>query len=259
MPAREVPKMMASKQTKVITLEGNKVAAYLTFSGNIANIDYFRCDSVEPVKEAHYKVNLLHSHEMEYRVNLSNRDRVIGEKHLALTDGGANGLIVGLDMKILYFNPDEIQVSIRIAGDHQLTGNKLCCGCSIAKSGHGWIKLLWPQGAQVKTQQNSILSIVQMRDNGCLVNDVSKAHEGTQMIMTPNGVWLPLVIKNGLPYLEHYYPTARQRKEITREEFMTSRNTWDPTKLDHIEGASDLSISQFPPIPADAIDSFYNS
>ena len=40
---------------------------------------------------------------------------------------------------------------------------------------------------------------------------------------------------------------------------MTLRNTWDPTKLDDIEGTSDLSISQFPPIPVDAIDSFYNS
>ena len=48
-------------------------------------------------------------------------------------------------------------------------------------------------------------------------------------------------------------------KEITREELMTSKNTWDPTKLDDIEGASDLSIRQFPPIPVDAIDIFYNS
>ena len=46
--------------------------------------------------------------------------------------------------------------------------------------------------------------------------------------------------------------------EITREEFMTSKNTWVPTKLDDVEGASDLMISQFPPIPIDAIDSFYN-
>ena len=64
---------------------------------------------------------------MEYRANLSNRDRVVGGKHLALVDGGANGVIIGLDMKILYFNPDGKQVSIVIAGDHQLTGNKLCC------------------------------------------------------------------------------------------------------------------------------------
>ena len=111
----------------------------------------------------------------------------------------------------------------------------------------------------MKTQQNSILSVIQMRDNGCLVNDVAKAHGEKQMMITPNGVRLPLIIKNGLLYLEHYYPTERQMKEITREEFMTSKNTWVPTKLDNIEGASDLSITQFPPIPADAIDSFYNN
>ena len=78
------------------------------------------------------------------------------------------------------------------------------------------------------------------------------------MTMTPNGVQLLFVIKNGLPYLEHYYPTERQLNEITREEFMTSRNTWDPTKLDDVDGASDLMISQFSPIPLDVTDSFYN-
>ena len=91
-------------------------------------------------------------------------------------------------MRIIYFNSDGKWVSIGIAGDHQLTGNKLCCGCSVAKSSHGWIKLYWPQGAQVKTQHNSILSVCQMQDNGCLVNDVAKAHGGKQMIQNPNGV-----------------------------------------------------------------------
>ena len=111
----------------------------------------------------------------------------------------------------------------------------------------------------MKTQQNSILSAIQMQDNGYLVNDVTKAHGETQMMMTPNGVRLPLIIKNGLSYLEHYYPTAKQMKEITREKFMTSKNTWDPTKLDDIKGTSDLSISHFPPFPVDGIDSFYNN
>ena len=98
-----------------------------------------------------------------------------------------------------------------------------------------------------------------MQDNQCLVNDVAKAHGGKQTMLTPNGVRLPLIIKNGLPYLEHCYPTERQLNEITREEFVTSKNTWVPTKLDDIEGASDLMISKFPPIPIDAIDSFYNN
>ena len=87
----------------------------------------------------------------------------------------------------------------------------------------------------MKTQHNSILSVIQMQDNQCLVNDIAKADGGKQMMLTPNNVRLPLIIKNGLPYLEHYYPTARQMKKITREEFMTSKNTWDPTKLDDVD------------------------
>ena len=70
----------------------------------------------------------------------------------------------------------------------------------------------------MKTQQNSILSIIQLQENGCLVNDFAKAHGGTQMMMTSNGVRLPLVIKNRLSYLKHYYPTAKQMREIDREE-----------------------------------------
>ena len=95
----------------------------------------------------------------------------------------------------------------------------------------------------MKTQHNSVLLVIQIRDNGCLVNDVAKAHGGKQMMMTPNGVQLPLISKNGLPYLEHYYPTERQLNEITREKFMMSKNTWVPTKLDNVEGASDLMVN----------------
>ena len=57
-----------------------------------------------------------------------------------------------------------------------------------------------------------------MRDNRCLVNDVAKTHRGKQMIMTPNGVQLPLIIKNSMAYLEHYFSTDKQMNEIKREE-----------------------------------------
>ena len=110
-------------------------------------------------------------------------------------------------MKILYFISDGTQVSIGIAGDHQLINNKLYCGCSVAKSSHGWIKLIWAQGSQVTTQQDYILLVIQMQDNQCLVNNVAKAHRGKQMMMNPNGVQLSLIIKDGLPYLKYYYST----------------------------------------------------
>ena len=81
-----------------------------------------------------------------------------------------------------------------------------------------------------------------MRDHGFLVNDVVKRHGGKQMIMTPNGILLPLVIKNELTYLKHYHPTAKQMCGIRREEFMTSKSDWDPSKYDDIESATDLKI-----------------
>ena len=131
MLAGGVPKMMASKQLEVRDPVTNKLVSYITYAAKMATIDYSRCDSLvpieEPVVDLHYKVNLLHSYEIEYRANLLKRDRVVGGKHLVLVDGGANGAIVGLDMKILFFNSDGRQVSIGIAGDHQLTGNRLCC------------------------------------------------------------------------------------------------------------------------------------
>ena len=81
-----------------------------------------------------------------------------------------------------------------------------------------------------------------MRDNGCVVNDVALAHGGKQEILTPTGIKLPLIIKNGLPYLVHQYPTQKQMDKITREEFMTSINNWDPTKYDSPEGESEHLI-----------------
>ena len=119
--------------------------ANINYQENVATMDYSRCDSLvpskEPFKNAHYKVNLLHAHELEYRVNLLKQDRVIGAKHLALADGGANGSIIGLDMIILYFNDNGKRVSIGIVGDDQLMDNRLCCGYSVAKSSVKWIKL----------------------------------------------------------------------------------------------------------------------
>ena len=97
-----------------------------------------------------------------------------------------------------------------------------------------------------------------MRDNGCIVNDVAIAHGGKQQIVTPGGVQLPLIIKNGLAYLVHQYPTDKQMKEIVRVEFMTSRNAWDPTKYNSPEGDEERLIKQLSPLPVDITDRFYN-
>ena len=55
-----------------------------------------------------------------------------------------------------------------------------------------------------------------MQDNRCLVNNIAKQNGGKQKIMTPNGVLLPLIIKNELMYLIHYGP--QQSKCLTLTE-----------------------------------------
>ena len=39
---------------------------------------------------------------------------------------------------------------------------------------------MWTQSTQVKTQMNYILLVIQMRDNGYLVNDAAVQHGGLQ-------------------------------------------------------------------------------
>ena len=64
------------------------------------------------------------------------------------------------------------------------------------------------------------------------------AHGGKQIITTPNGTNIPIVYKDGLPYIQHYYPTDKQMREITREEIMTSSGTWNPSLIDDSPDAS---------------------
>ena len=163
---------MASKQDQVVDSKTGKTKGWFTYGANMTNVKYSYCDSLVPEDQSEDQL----VKEIHYKVNLSKHDRIVGGKHLALCDSGANGLIIGLYMLILYFNSDDKRISIGIAGDHQLIGNRLCTRCTLAKSNVGWIKLIWPQGTQVKTQRNLILPILQMRDNGYLYRGVSKQH-----------------------------------------------------------------------------------
>ena len=78
------------------------------------------------------------------------------------------------------------------------------------------------------------------------------------MISTPNGTLIPIIYKGGLPYIQHFYPTDKQMREITREEIMTSPGEWNPSLLDDVPNASQTKLKQFPPTPIDQTDMFYN-
>ena len=73
MPAGAIAKIMTNKQQQVVD-DNNNVTGYLIYSAMMTTIDYSCCDSLvpeeEPIKEIHYKVNLLYAEEIEYKVNL---------------------------------------------------------------------------------------------------------------------------------------------------------------------------------------------
>lgn len=60
-------------------------------------------------------------------------------------------------------------------------------------------------------------------------------------------------------YLKYFYPTTKQMRDSDREEFMTLKNDWDPSKLYDIDCAVDRHIQPFLPTPINATDSFCDS
>ena len=77
------------------------------------------------------------------------------------------------------------------------------------------------------------------------------------MITTPNGIMIPIVFKGGLPYIEHYYPTDSQMRDITREKIITSPGERNPSLLDDSPNASEQRLRLFSPTPIDDTDNFY--
>lgn len=110
MPAVLVAKMMASQQNRTVDSKSGQTKGYFIYSVRMTNIDYYRCDSLVPEKQSAKEIN--------YNVNLSERDKIVAGKYLALCDSGANGVIIRMGLLILYFNSNNKSVSIGIAGDH---------------------------------------------------------------------------------------------------------------------------------------------
>ena len=78
------------------------------------------------------------------------------------------------------------------------------------------------------------------------------------MISTPNGTIVPIIFKGSLPYLEHYFPTDKHMKEITREKILISPGEWNPSLLDEASDASEKRLRQLPLTHVEATDIFYN-
>lgn len=101
-------------------------------------------------------------------------------------------------MRQLSYNPDGNRVNIGIAGDHQMTGKPLGTFCTITKTQLDLVELIWNHYAEVREHEGSIHSTIQLQHYGNLVGSNCKQVGGKQMLMTPNGYTIPIIIKSSL-------------------------------------------------------------
>ena len=137
--------------------------------------------------------------------------------------------------------------------NHQVTGNRLCSAGQVVESFNGKkqkIIVIVHQAAYVPTS-NSILSNVQMRANGCKVDDTALEHNGTQCITTDNGYKIPMCLKNGLSYVKGRPYTDQEWIDLPHVH-LTSDNLWDPSQLNNDLSVDDLLNSPIQlPTPSD--------
>jgi hypothetical protein len=170
-------------------------------------------------------------------------------------DGGANGGIGGRDMKLMSYNTDGQHVNIGIAGDHQMTGKRLGTFCAVINTQFGRGLGIFHQYAHVPEQAKSIHSRCQFQEHGNLVGDTATIYGGPQHIDTFDGYQLPLSIQSGLPYINQSYPNADDMK-LPQVEF-TSPAEWNPDIHDNTRTPDEM-IRQFPAVPHDAVNKFYD-
>ena len=130
MSSGALAKLLANQQMALINKDG-RTYGHMTFCASMALLNYAWCDTLIP--------DLIPLCDIHYKANLA---QTVGGVNLLLCEGGANGCIKGNEMRVLYYNDDGRRVNIENAGDHQLTGARLCTAVSIVETNQGFVKLI---------------------------------------------------------------------------------------------------------------------
>jgi hypothetical protein len=136
-----------------------------------------------------------------------------------------------------------------------MTGKRLGTFCAVINTQLGRVLGIFHQYAHVPEQAKSIYSRCQFQAHGNLVGDTATIYGGPQRIDTSDGYQLPLSIRSRLPYINQSYPNADDMK-LPQVEF-TSPAEWNPDIHDDSRTPDEM-IRQFPIVPHDAVNKFYD-
>ena len=165
-----------------------------------------------------------------------------------LVDRGANGCIIGFQMHVIETYPD-CHVDITGIDNHELPAVPLGAGGMVVRSNHGNIIAIIRHGVILPTHK-TILSSVQMESFKIVVNDVSPSVGGHGLITTPEGYIIPLMFRQGLPYVPGARPYTDTDWKSLPHVFLTQETHWDPSNLDYTVPDEWFTTRHDPPINA---------
>lgn len=171
-----------------------------------------------------------------YRTSSASRDT-----HGTLVDRGANGGIVGQDMRVI--EKETRTVNVQGIDNHQINNIPLVTAGGVVQMQKGEAIAVVHQYAYTG-KGKSIHSSGQLEWFKQKVDDRSRKVGGQQAITTVDGYIMPLQIRDGLPYLAMRPYTDNEWSSLPHV-ILTSDNVWDPSVLDD-DGNQD-------PYPDDAI------
>ena len=158
----------------------------------------------------------------------------------ALVDGGANGGLSGSDVRVLSETLNFADVTG--IGEKSLSNLPLCTVGAIIQTHKGPIIGIFNQYAHFGKGQ-TIHSVNQLKHFGIIIDDTPRQFGGKQRLATPEGYYIPLSIRNGLPYIDMQPPTDAELESYPHVIF-TSDMSWDPQVLDDEYTVTDLDLNE---------------
>jgi hypothetical protein len=149
----------------------------------------------------------------------------------SLIDGGANGGLLGDDVRILEHVPHAF-VNITGVADSEVTNLKLATAAAkVETMANEPVIVIMSQYANLG-QGKTIHSKGQMEHFGMLIDNKSRNVGGQQCMITPEGYTIPLHVCDGLPCMDMTIPTDADMDRYPHV-FLTADSPWDPTVLDN--------------------------
>ena len=149
------------------------------------------------------------------------------EQGSPLVDRGSNVTVLSSEsVRILHLSDETLNVNV--LGDHEIENLKIGSAAGVVTTQSGDILAVFNEIAYRTTGQ-SVISSIQVEDNGIHIDDRSTNHGGNQCITTQEGYVIPLNCVQGLMYMDTRPFTDDEAKTLPRVIF-TRDIPWDPTR-----------------------------